>query len=201
MELKKLLRAALLGASCAYFLVTPQQALGAQDGPPPGVTAASHPQPAPGSWWLKRTVKSGDIKVELVEIDQDKFVTRYGDRTKRYTNEWNALDGRSGKTGKRITYSPHLSVLSFPLWPGKKWEQKVRWQSGSASGSFMVRQEAKTWERVSVPAGDFEAIRVEGTAGRNKSTCWYAEEVQWQVKCDSPNPRFKWELVEFELAK
>ncbi|MCH7780646.1 MAG: hypothetical protein IH848_07350 [Acidobacteria bacterium] len=134
-------------------------------------------------------------------MGDETFVTRYGDRTKRYTNEWNALDGRSGKTGKPITYIPHLSVLSFPLWPEKKWEQKVRWQSGSASGTFMIRQEAKTWERVSVSAGDFEALRIEGTAGRNKSVCWYAVEVQWHVKCDSANPRFKWELVEFELAK
>lgn len=201
MRVEHVTRVFLIAASCAYFLYTLQGGLLAQDAPPPGVKVAPAPQPLPGSWWLRRTAKTGDTRVELVEIDDDKFVTRFGDRTKRYTNEWNALDGRSGKTGKRITYTPHLSVLSFPLWPGKKWEQKVRWRSGSASGSFTVRQEAKTWERVSVSAGDFEAIRVEGTAGRNKSTCWYAEEVQWQVKCDSPNPRFKWELVEFELAK
>jgi hypothetical protein len=177
MNLKQLLRVPLLAASCAYFLVTPQQVLVAQDTPPPRVTAASRPQPAPGSWWLQRRAKTGDVKIELITVEDDAFVTRYGDRTKRYTNEWNAFDGRSGKTGKPIAYRPRLSVLSFPLWPGKKWEQKVRWQSGSASGTFMVRQEVKTWEKVSVPAGDFETLRIEGTAGRNKSICWYAVEV------------------------
>lgn len=104
------------------------------------------------------------------------------------------------------TYSPFMPVLRFPLKPGKTWREQYR-----MSTSFMVstntdsEYEAKVvgWEIVKVPAGSFEALRIDwrvrgsGIAAVNQDgSHWYAPAVKGLVKSVT---RVRGESAEAEL--
>jgi hypothetical protein len=168
--------------------------------PPAGAKVVSAPNVKPGSYWVLVN-QDADIRVELTKVRDGVFITKFGKDERKYTNEWNALDGPGAKTGTWVTYNPNLTTLSFPLYEGKKWTQTVRWSSGSFSDSFVATGEVKGWERIKVPAGEFEALRVENMNGPNSSTCWYAPEAERFVKCTSSNPRFAFEVKEYKIVQ
>ena len=169
----------------------------AQLSPPAGAKVIPLPDLKRGSWWVYKD-KDGEKKWELKKVEGGKFFVQVeGEGRERiYTNEWNWVEGPG--TAGWVTYSPHFYDYSFPLWQGKKW-------TGQYTGGGFPRRmwgEAKQWDTVKVPAGTFEALKVEVTRERSastgrlmqiKSTCWYADEVRDVIKCDDT------ELLRYEL--
>ena len=134
----------------------------------------------------------------LTKIEEGKFFvksSKSGDLV--FTNEWNAIQLPNPRTGPPWLITPHNRYFSFPLWEGKKWSGLI----DVSRSSMLVRREVKRWESVKVPAGTFEAIRVEGgTIAVGNVPCWYAPEVQYPIKCEgAANSWYAWELLEFEL--
>jgi hypothetical protein len=180
----------------------------AQESPPPGAKVAPFPNPQPGSWWVRKTA-DGERKIELKQVGDGKLIGEVDGREVVYTSEWNALEGPgiSTRPGQWFTYSPHLRTLSFPLWEGKSWGGNVMWTSmGSFTGvgNFDVVAKARGWETVKVPAGEFEAIKVEilSQGGRTniRTICWYAPQAQSFVKCDSSNRGSTYELIAYKVV-
>jgi hypothetical protein len=102
---------------------------------------------------------------------------------------------RSLPGDRKISFSPALLSLPFPLQPGHSWRQEVV-VTDSFSGrrnKWKLYGKVHGWERVRVPAGEFDAIKIVtdlylGDADwwrsetRRTERDWYAPEVKWIVK-------------------
>jgi len=181
----------------------------AQEQPPAGAKVAPFPQPKPGSWWLFQDTAFGETKVELKSVEEGKFVLqveeRGSTRNSIVASEWNAIETLSPR-GQWLTFLPHSRTYSFPLWEGKKWGGPVTLKTSTGFGNaFSVRGEAKRWETITVPAGTFEAMRVEASGNpAGGTTCWYALEAERSIKCEisigAPGYR-KFELLKYEVKR
>lgn len=121
-------------------------------------------------------------------------------RTIEYDDQWGLLLTRLPK-GATTTFSPALPYMSFPLSPGKTWQARVTEVSpGSGDKIHMITARVGKWESVTVPAGTFQALRIELNDDISESgvviqqgldISWYAPEVRRSVKTEemSFNPR------------
>ena len=126
------------------------------------------------------------------------------------TPELNVLESPRNKNS-------NPKALSFPLEIGKQWRFATDWEfkvTGS-KGNSIADVEVVSYEKVSVPAGDFEAFKlmskgsIRGVSAKNSliegevtTTYWYAPEVRAIVKSISRNPYIgvtTVELVKFHL--
>jgi len=134
-----------------------------------------------------------------------------------WDRDWNQLS-QGG-----IEYKPFYPVLQFPLEPGKQWSGTVQWDSGSGTLRHQLTAQVAGWERVAVPAGSFDAVKITvrgyinefGTrnyyaqSGSISSVIWYAPAIGQIVKKEIDHrdntPIFlghlseRWELVEYRL--
>lgn len=75
----------------------------------------------------------------------------------------------SWANGQNVTIAPGYKWISFPAEPGQAWDVKTDFKGQTFSG--MVEDEIKIdkWEKVKVPAGEFNALRM-----NFKSAYWNA---------------------------
>jgi hypothetical protein len=112
------------------------------------------------------------------------------------TSELNVLESPRSKNS-------NLKALSFPLEIGKQWRFASEWvfKVTGSKGSSIIDVEIVGYEKVNVPAGDFEAFKLEskgnisGVSAKNSvidaevsSTYWYAPAARAIVKSVSRNP-------------
>jgi hypothetical protein len=130
-----------------------------------------------------------------------------------YTADLNPVD----TGGER--YDPSLMRFEFPLQAGKKWNgtfDKMLLTNGK-HGKFYVKAEVGALEKVSVPAGGFDAYKVtltydatatddDAMTGQTVETIWYAPTVKNVVKSDTAftrdgqlRSRDDYELLEYSL--
>jgi hypothetical protein len=109
-----------------------------------------------------------------------------------FTREWNPADVVFAR------YDPFLRELSFPLQVGKKWDgsaDKMLFSSGK-HGKFFLRGEVIAVEKVTVPAGTFDAYKIvlhidaaatdeDANIGNTVETIWYAPTVKRYVKFEN----------------
>ncbi len=99
----------------------------------------------------------------------------------------------TGRDSPRLTSDPGYELLRFPMEVGKKWDFKTRWQfkQSGAKGGARLDVEVKGMESVKVPAGEFEAYKLEASgfmnadSGRNwraSATYWYAPKAKSIVR-------------------
>lgn len=130
---------------------------------------------------------------ELVDVEANNFVVRFkrADRdtltTLRFDRSWNIC--RSMKNSDKVACD---GVLKFPMQIGAKYSFKERpW--GSGQGYDSAACEVQGEEKVSVPAGSYDTLRVvcagfwtrvfEGNlSGRFNETIWYAPGIGRAVK-------------------
>lgn len=123
--------------------------------------------------------------------------------------------------GFKRVFNPPISLYSFPLEIGKGWESRSKFTNrrndGEISEAFKVS--VVSWEKISVPAGTFEALKLQATgyytvtilgrgtfSGSTKRTWWFSPEVKRAVKYEYEDSlagrlynREKLELVEYKL--
>jgi len=174
--------------------------------PPAGTSATvTAPSIAAGDSWI---YKVRDGFTGLPREDQRHQVTRVagdrievagtvdlGDGSQVYDREWNWLR-RPATDLQTFEYSPAYQAFSFPLTAGKTWRAASTATDPRDGRRFPVRIEARVlgWERVKVPAGEFDALKIERrvfigyweSAFRGNSVIqeydWYAPSVKWIVK-------------------
>jgi len=156
---------------------------------------------------------------DVVEVNANEVRTRVrfkgkpGKDVYTYTHEWNPVDIVSAQ------FSPFLKELSFPLEVGKKWSgtaDKRVFKTGG-HGTFHVKGEVVSTEKITVPAGTFDTYKIhvlaEGDStgedaemGNTDETIWYAPAVKRYVKQESKfsqNGKLRddsiFELQEFSL--
>jgi hypothetical protein len=170
------------------------------------VKSAVLPSSKVGSWWLVRRAGGEEVRIEVKAITSDRIILLDSSRPGtdvELTTDYNTLDTVSAN-GDLLRVSPHSRTVSFPICSGKKWGGAINASPVRGTGrgfTYNLAAEAKEWDRIDVPAGSFEVIKIEYKTGGGSATCWYAPAAQRSVKCASPtNPRLNFELVKFELS-
>jgi hypothetical protein len=156
---------------------------------PPATSSGpiARPDVRVGDWWKYRVTDSytkltQSISIEVTGVAENRINTRRsvldtpgpataGGLVEIWDRDWNQI--RAGDT----EFTPYYPVLKFPLEPGTKWAGVVQWYSGSGTLRHQLTAQAAARERVVVPAGSFEAIRiaVRGTISETGSINYYAQ--------------------------
>jgi hypothetical protein len=155
---------ALLLAGCAAPLPTV---------PPPGMPAAV---PAPeirvGDAWTYQVrdgftgIARGEQRHEVIAVDSDRIrvagTVERGDGMQIYDHAWNWLR-RPATNLQLFEYSPAYQAFAFPLEAGKRWRARLTAIDPADGRRFPVWIDGVVagWERISVPGGEFDAVRVE----------------------------------------
>lgn len=213
---------ALRALVAAAALLLAFSASGADDA---GATVAK-PQVKVGDRWTyrstylvpKRPAFTTDSRVVSTGPDEIVVVSKQRDKEREtdsfYTSEWNGI------TTPTMTFTPHLGHFKFPLKVGASyvaaWEALLK---GSGwNGKFEAPFKVTGWEEITVPAGKFRALKLEGNAtyirldqpgtGWSRFGYWYVPEVKRFVKYTwetgtgvptMPDTNLVIELVEFSV--
>lgn len=158
------------------------------------------PSTAPNRVWIVTSVGANGIEG-----------TENGERLS-LTKSLNVVESPLGKNS-------NPNALSFPLEVGKRWNYTNDWyfKPRGSRGSMAVEVSIVGFEKVQVPAGEFDAFklrsieRLSGTSpvgsvydGETTRTYWYAPSVRAVVKSVSRNPYLgpsTVELVTYELKR
>jgi hypothetical protein len=166
--------------------------------------AAPPPAIAVGDIWNYRVrdaytgIVRGDESYRVIGIGAEISVAREGfgpSQVHAYDRQWNWLK-RPATNLQLFEYQPAYPALAFPLAPGKRWNARISATDPADGRRFPVRIDAQVagWERIKVPAGEFDTLRIERTvffgywlAGeRGQShileTDWYAPKVNQVVR-------------------
>lgn len=167
-------------------------------------TSVEAPKFAVGDWWI-RTLPSGSWYKETVTVvrEDGSYETESGNEKykKAYGSDGNIVQGYMAG-GAIVEFSPHDNYLSYPIFPGKKWEGVASVHSSAFSyGSYQKRMRAVAsprWEEIILHLtrgknkGEkkMKALRIEYEynegLGVIQGVCWYAPEAKISVKCDYP---------------
>ena len=123
-----------------------------------------------------------------------------------YDSSWNWLR-RPATNMQLFNYSPAYQAFDFPLAPGKHWHTRLTATDPTNGRRFPVHLDGKAigWERVRVPAGEFDAIKIvrgvyvdywdQSTRGSSQivEMEWYAPAVKQAVRRET-NSRY-WSLL------
>lgn len=174
--------------------------------PPSGMPAAvSAPELRVGDTWTYRVrdgytgIARGEQRHEVVEVGDGWIrvagAVERGDGTQIYDRAWNWLR-RPATNLQTFEYSPAYQAFAFPLAPGKRWRQWLAATDPADGRRFPVWIDGAIlgWERVNVPAGEFDALKVErrvyfeyweyAVRGRSEiqEVEWYAPAVKQSVR-------------------
>jgi hypothetical protein len=171
--------------------------------------------------WKKAVVS--DRVSRVVEVAADRFVVETVDSggapqamRSVFLRDLSRLQAGAQK------FAPALQEYAFPIQVGKKWSGRNAAPNVDLNGGFRqsVQFEVLAWESISVPAGRFDAFKIEakGTyinndgrntfGGRTYALYWYApaarRAVRYEYRDTTPQGRV-WnqtvdELVRFELV-
>lgn len=130
----------------------------------------------------------------IVKLDDKEIVIQVqnkqssGRRLQYFNREWNQLE--SGE----IKWEPYNPENKFPLQVGATWNQEVKASNNrGGSRSIYVKASIVALENVKVPAGNFDAYRIErdveersnnsdATVVKSRAVIWYAPAVKKYVR-------------------
>ena len=118
-------------------------------------------------------VTKSDPNHIVVDVSQD------GERvdTYVYAAGWNGLDVPLTNL-QRWRYTPAWPAYAYPLEPGKTWYTIVRATDPETKATYNVHTRGRVvgWERIRVPAGEFDALRVERYVYAGNQTSFKSQE-------------------------
>lgn len=99
------------------------------------------------------------------------------------TGGWVGVVDRMG--GTLVAATPHNGVYVSPLWVGKSWMMPYDYEDvrrGKHMPNQIRRMTVTAYETVSVPAGTYQAFKLEGRSYATRLTVWYAPAIHLEVK-------------------
>jgi hypothetical protein len=139
---------------------------------------------------------------DVIDVSGTEIKTRWRIKGKSnssiaaFTLEWNPVDVVTAR------YEPFLRDFSFPLQVGKKWDasaDKMLFSNGK-HGKFTVKGEVVGIEKVTEPAGVFDAYKIslhidaigtdeDANIGNTVETIWYVPSVKRYVRFENTYSR------------
>ena len=183
--------------------------LWAQEGSPSGSRVVNKPDLRIGDSWVfhtpynqsKATSTIQNIKDNLIYVTAPK--NDCGMTNFAYTLEWAQVEVCGFTSPRRpgpITFDPPLQFMPFPVWPGKQWSIKYTIWPGPVT--YHAEGKAIGWETITVPAGTFEALKIEATItaqGRPlPRSIWYAPGANNFIKAVVVEPQRDFELETYK---
>jgi hypothetical protein len=148
----------------------------------------------------------------ITSVENERLLATENGEPLTLTAELNVVDSpRQSETNPRL--------LNFPLAVGKRWQYTSTWlfKPKSSRGSIAAAVAVVSYEPIEVPAGRFDAFKIEALAelggsspsntfyaGQATTTYWYAPAARAIVKSIHHNPyqgTTTVELVELELRQ
>ena len=165
--------------------------------PPPAAPADRELQAAPklhvGDRWTYT-----DLSQTIEQVGADGVVMKqvHGTTTTlmRLNADGNVLstDTATGSgSNVKVSYAPAMPIMKYPLKVGKSWREPYQSKVElifTINDSWEYESKVVGWESVKVPAGSFEALRIEwglrkvGGGNSQGGTYWYAPEAKGWVK-------------------
>lgn len=156
---------------------------------PDGPRSASVPVVAAGDWW-EYAVRDGYTgfdrgvhRLHVVSAGPDRMVVdvlKDGEHvdTRLYAPGWQGLEHPLPNI-QRLRYEPAFPRYVFPLASGARWYRVVTATDPETGARYRVHTRARVagWERVSVPAGAFDALRIEREIFAGNATARKTQEV------------------------
>ena len=166
---------------------------------PEGPVSAPAP-PKEGDFWRYRGSNQNGPDAptyRVARVSADGIELRYASNTNEQitlvlNSDWNPIS-QLGQTGASdIKFVPFALHYQFPLAPGKKWRGTFKGECGALC-SFEVDSESEVrgWERITVPAGSFDALRIDsretfrylfGVTAQASGSVWLVPELKRPVK-------------------
>jgi len=158
----------------------------------------------------KRSGSSGTYTKEIIREDTLGGVPTFVAKTLRteefYTKDTLGLLATVSKGKPVSTQRPPFQFFVWPLEVGRQWTTAPEGDSleDESSSELMIVMRVAEFEEVSVPAGTFEAFRVEmheAYSGALVMEYWYSPKVKWMVKAKQhwPNTVYEQELRSFKV--
>ena len=183
---------------------------------PAAAQVADRPEVRVGDRWRFvqwYTVPSREPTLDWVvtAVTDDRIEATENGEPLRLTRELGVIESPRAREG-------NAQPLRFPLEVGKRWRYETDWlfKPKGSSGTMSVAVEVVGYEKVRVPAGEFDAFklalvrRIDGAstfgsviAGESGSTYWYAPAARAIVRSENRNPYLgpsTIELVDFRRA-
>lgn len=195
----------LLVAGCASY-------------PPAPAPMASVPVPqlSGGERWVYAQINPyNDLRVrtltDTVEAGPGGYtIVRRSDRpgdpveTQTVPQPWSVSAERAGANTQR--YAPALTVIPFPIAPGSHWLETLTATDGHGeSRRQQTWGRALDWERVSTPAGEFVALRIERDRNLgDRTNIWfetYVHETLWYAPGVKRWVRVEWRSRRQEMGR
>jgi hypothetical protein len=130
-----------------------------------------------------------EYRVTVVEADAVTVQLRHEGREsmQRYTRDWNWRE-RPMTNLQNFRYDPAYTALPFPLEAGKTWRAYVKATDPATGRVNRVRIDGKIlgWERVKVPAGEFDALTVQRVVYAGNHDHFLSEEYITEIDWYSP---------------
>lgn len=169
--------------------------------------AVNPPNVKPGDRWVYsspagRRVVSVDSVGSDGAIDATIDTPDLGGLEARFTKDWNptmAPDDTFGSVRFRRYDPPICQMPAAPWTVGKSWSCDSGWSDGTYSGTAHITGKIAAAEKITVPAGTFDALRVVTKSGTITTTCWYAAKVEQFVRCKSGLATLNFELTSYRL--
>ena len=158
-----LLSGLLLVAGCASLPQAPPTGMPAQVGAP-DVRAGDEWTYSFHDGYTK--LSRGTLEYRVAAVDGDAVTVRLRhegrESTERYTRDWSWRE-RPMTNLQNFRYDPPYPALPFPLEAGKTWQAFVKATDPATGRVNRVRIDGKVlgWDRVKVPAGEFDALAVQ----------------------------------------
>jgi hypothetical protein len=187
--------------------------------------SVSAPAPAVGDSWtyqytdVWKGAKGNINRMEVASIDEAGVhvaIKRAASgsliSTQLFSPEMNPID-RGG-----MHFAPSFARYAFPLTPGKEWHSEVVGDNSKAGKQwrYQIKGKVMDWEKVRVPAGEFEALKIvvdadygaadSGTPGGHLTeTVWFVPALNHYVKLEYQDSdaqgrlysRDSWELTAY----
>ena len=184
------------------------------------------PDVRPGDRWtyrvtdlLSKLTRTSTLETTAVTASRIETRRKAGDGAtadqgviEAWDRDWNLLQAAD------VKFTPFYPTFRFPLEKDKSWSGSVSWSGSGVTTQHDLKLRVAGWERVTVPAGTFDAIRVNvrgyihtttGSGfgqGTIKDTMWYAPAIRQIVKHEIDQQIFRssfirnerWELTGYK---
>ncbi len=162
----------------------------------------------PGDRWVYQS-SIGQQSLTVTEVKADGAIIAQiqspslGGQEIRFAKGWDLVMQPQDMAGQTVFlhYNPPVCVMPPAPWKvGQEWSCESKFDLGNRVGIVEVGGKIEAMEKIAVPAGTFDALRVREKIGGVTTVAWYAPAVRQFVRIDAgAGSPYSMELTSYAL--